>query len=419
MNTFTEENTKNSPYDMSMGPHIYFSYDKNEIITHQIYFEVKNLEAKLSRDLVIEFRERLESFLFSKRVISVKFHPLQWRYFANYFRQQKETDWRNEKNPSVFYPTFFLQDSRFTGETTLDSLTDDEKIQIVAPKRNTSHNNSSFGEIFNLKTLAMEPQEEGIPLQGPIPIHGDFLLKPVPKKEEEYFENLTSERRQEILEKLNRTQYRVYVEDSDSPYQWHRWAFDIYSLDTPYRVSFKEDRSDFEYFFAWKLALTDFKYVKLFLDWHFRETFDEDITNFKEFVSLLLMKYDYIIQNKFIPVLTTNFLDELKLEDINDIKKVVIPAKVNRESDDNMTSLTSEQTAILIQLHQEAGIMLKDDPKLLSKESAAKALKVLTGYGIDNMSKNLGKITFNKLDLEKTKAALEKMIVLVDRKLKK
>jgi hypothetical protein len=167
------------------------------------------------------------------------------------------------------------------------------------------------------------------------------------------------------------------------------------------------------------LALTDFKYVKLFLDWHFRETFDEDIANFKEFVSLLLMKYDYIIQNKFIPVLTTNFLDELKLEDINDIKKVVIPAKVNRESDDNMTSLTSEQTAILIQLQQEACIMLKDDPKLLSKESAAKALKVLTGYGIDNMSKNLGKITFNKLDLEKTKAALEKMIVLVDRKLKK
>jgi hypothetical protein len=84
-----------------------------------------------------------------------------------------------------------------------------------------------------------------------------------------------------------------------------------------------------------------------------------------------------------------------------------------------MTSLTSEQTAILIQLQQEACIMLKDDPKLLSKESAAKALKVLTGYGIDNMSKNLGKITFNKLDLEKTKAALEKMIVLVDRKLKK
>ncbi len=98
MNTFTEENTKKSPYDMSMGPHVFFSYDKNEIITHQIYFKVKNQEAKLNRDLVIEFRERLESFLFSKGVVEAKFHPVKWRYFQNYFRMEQAIDWRAAKN---------------------------------------------------------------------------------------------------------------------------------------------------------------------------------------------------------------------------------------------------------------------------------------------------------------------------------
>lgn len=266
-----------------------------KINTQGIYNAVWEFESSFGRALVVEFRERLEDILFDKRMVDVKFHPVHWRYHRDYYRRWMNKDWKDEAGVSVFYQSFFLRDSRSSGEVKFKSLTDDEKIQIVVPKRVSSIN--VFAAIFGATEEEMAERKR---------------LNRAQANQEEHFDNLTLERRVEILDNWKNSKYSDDFENDDNPYQYERWAYDIYSLYIPCDVEFsEEDREYFEFFFSWRLNLTDLYDVKLFLDWHLRNTFQDDGDSFKEFVRLLLMKYERIISNPYIINLTNEFLDKV------------------------------------------------------------------------------------------------------------
>lgn len=297
-------------------PLYYKDFPNFRIDTHVIYCAVREFEDSFDRSLMIEFRERLETILFEKRLVDVKFRPLNWRYHRNYFLMWKR--YRQEKQiDSVFYQEFFLQDSRHSGEITFESLTDDEKIQIVVPKRISSVN--PFAAIFGATEEEMAESRK---------------LDKERAEKEEHFDNLTLERRTEILDNWENLRYADDFKNDDNPYQYERWAYDIYSLYIPCDVEFsEEDREYFEFFFSWRLNLTDLYDVKLFLDWHLRNTFQDNSDNFKEFVRLLLMKYERVISNPHIIKLTNEFLEKIeKLEvkngQITDEKTLTIAQKV-------------------------------------------------------------------------------------------
>lgn len=276
----------------------YKDFPDFRIDTHVIYCAVRDFEDKFDRSLMIEFREKLEGILFEKRLVDVKFHPLNWRYHRNYFLMWKR--YKQEKqNESVFYQDFFLQESRHSGEIKFKYLTDDEKVQIVVPKRISSENifSGNFGATDEEMAKRRKSDNENA-------------------EKEEHFDNLTLERRTEILDNWKNLKYSDDFKNDDNPYQYERWAYDIYSLYIPCDVEFsKEDREYFEFFFSWRLNLTDLYDVKLFLDWHLRNTFQDNGDNFKEFVRLLLMKYERVISNLHIIKLANEFLEKIeKLE---------------------------------------------------------------------------------------------------------
>ncbi|WP_428656011.1 hypothetical protein [Runella sp.] len=385
MNNSPEKQNDGLNNEAAQEPVLYERYDKNELVTNDIYFEVRDQEAKLNRDSVIEFRQRLESFLFSKRAVAVKFHPIRWRRFRDRFREEQGVDWRDAKYDTVFYPAFFLQDSRFTGEISFESLTDDEKIQIVVPKRVVSPN--PFSQIFGMsdeESLAMEKRDR------------EKL------NSEEHFDNLTAERRQSILEKLIESLYEVNIKDNNDPYQWHRWSYDIYTFDTPCRISFTEERKDFEFFFAWKLALTDLYDIKLFLDWQLRNTFDGNAYNFKEFVSLLIMKYEKIINSEHIIKLSNDFISTT--QDINTelsvsqavrfkkagrppLEKIEIVKPKERGKGDKKTISEKEDAGKLFSYLAQLRFILTDDAT--SKDNMSKSIQGLTGFSAKQIEDSL------------------------------
>jgi hypothetical protein len=378
-------------------------YNKNDIETSNIYYALKEQEGERKRSLVIEFRRRLESILFRKRVYDVKFHPVQWRYFKNKYKQEQSNNWQSKKGKSVFTLDFFVQDSRFTGEISFDSLTDDEKVQIVVPKKPPI---SPFHEIFGANDFHI-PQEN---------------------QNKEYFESLTDERKTEILAKLKSSLHSYkYINDED-PYQWYRWEYDVYSLYSKCKVDFKKDKDDFVFFFAWKLSLCKYSDVKLFLGWHLGKTFRKNHEMFAEFISLLLMEYKNIVNDPDLIKITYDFLNpspisEIKMEELNQPRKpkkrqgrpvsekIELIKPIERLPRDKKTLLDKEGTAKLFSYLIQLDCTLSGQDN--SKDNLSKSIQGLTGFSASHIKDLLIYEDFRPVNKQKAKAIVEKINDLI------
>ena len=94
---------------------------------------------KFSIEQLVEFRERLETTSINHQKVYEIFHPLRWRYFRQKYLDIYNQKWRetNDKNKhNVFNPIYFMHDTVRIERISIDSLTDDERIQIISKEIN-------------------------------------------------------------------------------------------------------------------------------------------------------------------------------------------------------------------------------------------------------------------------------------------
>jgi hypothetical protein len=322
-----------------------------EINTREIYYQLREQYNNYSVELLIEFRDRLEDILIKYEKISLEFHPSSWRYFRKKYLQSSNEKWRRteERNKfQVFNLTYFMHDNVRKKRISIHSLTDDEKIQIVAPLREETSVEEQRPSIRISKAKSGDIIENLSPVQNPLLIkikreNAFELLKTLKSHKTLIFEDLSQEERQEILSKLcplsvpispddfnglagmlvgNRRLINCYNENDS--YDWWRWEYDIYTLDMSCKLQIETDHDDFEYFFAWQLALTDLHKIKKFLQLHLKNTFRNNLIDFKDFIEISYLKYERILFGENNKKVVFKHLDriEVKVEEIINIEKL-------------------------------------------------------------------------------------------------
>ncbi|RYU93750.1 hypothetical protein [Emticicia agri] len=392
------------------------------INTGKIYEDVRELRTKFSDELLSEFVRRVESALLRKRIEpEVPFHPTEWRY-----HKQKYILFRDNKDLDPFRIHFFLQPTNNYPK----KLSDKEWLSIVYEKRvdikkPIKQSNTLLGKDKIPNDEEAHKNENYTFLEN---FKGNDKIDKSKEQKIEYIDEVSTEKKKEVLKKLKSGKYYMADDDND-PFQWRRWRYNIYSYYQKCILDFKEDRKDFEYFFAFKLELIDPYDVKLFLNWHLENTFSNDLEQFKEFIDILFMKYNEILFDPTIKSLCMKFSEknkEIELKQPEEKKtklgrkttdKLEIPITISRESSDKITRLTSEQTAILFKYLQEEGILLQDN-NLLSKVSMARAIRALTGLSDDKLKKHIQKYKHSNTDIRQVLKYLENIKQLIDRDLK-
>lgn len=95
--------------------------------------------------------------------------------------------------------------------------------------------------------------------------------------------------------------------------------------------------------------------------------------------------------------------------------------KIKRKQNDNITSLSQDQTVILINYLMKENIILSNDTEYQTQANIAKAFQAVTGYGHDNLRQKLSKVQDlkdnGKQDLREIKKKLEKILSLITKDL--
>lgn len=207
--------------------------------------------------------------------------------------------------------------------------------------------------------------------------------------------------------------------------KWSRWGYDAYSLWDNCPLSYEKDEEDFEFFFSWQLRLTDLLKIRAFLQWHIKNTFKSNLMEFKDFIEILYIKYDKILiceKNKKVVFSVLEKIEEKIKEPLSQDNNTItiglpnFPRTNSRRKNDELTYLSRERTALLIDILREVNVFLKED--FQSNVNVAKAIQVLTGYTHNKLRTDLTAIPANE-DLVATKEILQKSINLIDNQLKK
>ena len=400
-------------------PMYYTEFHSEAIDTQNLFYAISANRGNIEHELLIEFRSRLEDLLFDRRLITVPFHPLRWRYHRSKFLSWNNHDWHNEeKDVDVFRTNYFLRDAKFGNEVTFSSLTDDEKVQIVVPMAYLSNPRSD-----QLLRILKADTEFSIYRFSP---WENLVAKDRNRVLPEFFQNLNPKRKKEILNQIEKRKRHVSQDDREEPYEWYRWGFDLYDLDQCCELDFIEDREDFEFFFAWRLYLTDLYDLDSFLLWHLINTFKWRLEDYKEFIEVLFMKYERIVSNPHIKTKVDRAItkiadlkeDNLEIErGSNRNIKIGLPKVKERSSKDGLTALSQSQTVTLIKILRQNNIIFKDG-SYQSNTNIAKAFEILTGYGSGGIRKGLSTHIYPKDDLVVLRKALSSLISLIDRELK-
>ena len=168
----------------------------------------------------------------------------------------------------------------------------------------------------------------------------------------------------------------------------------------------------------------------MFLKWHLRNTFQNDLIDFKDFIEIMYIKYDRILCGENNQKVVFKYLDviEVEVEEIintevleNDGTEIKInlpnlPRAKNRKNGDGLTCLSREQTALLIDTLREINVILKEEFQY--NTNVAKAVQVLTGYSHNKLRTALT-APHKKEDLIATQEILQKAIDLINKHLKK
>ena len=110
--------------------------------------------------------------------------------------------------------------------------------------------------------------------------------------------------------------------------------------------------------------------------------------------------------------------DEIPVENVNVKKILVALPKVERNSTDRITSLTSQQTTYLFSLLRESHIILKEK-NYQSASNIALSIKLMTGYNLQNIRAKLDKYdSFDRLDLFVVQEKIKELNILINSHLK-
>ena len=373
----------------------YNDFYNQKINTGDLWRAVKQCEENFQHSDLVAFREKLQLLLFDYKKITAEFHAITWRYHRDKYKHFSDSKWFDEIYNYVFEPDFFMEKSN---NTSLNGLTDEHKLMIVVPEK----------------------------------IPYDDLSKNCNIE-------LTENQKQDILEKLNKGKRYVNTEDDADPYNWWRWSYDIYTLYQDFEVNIEENPDEFEYFFAWRLAVTDLYKIKEFLAWHLENTFQNRVDDFKEYIEIMYLKNKQILINENTKALVFSNLQKVSIESNpvfatstsdnetsktktkNAKEKLEIPITMVRKNTDTYTILNANDTVILFEYLSEAEAILCQSKHYdyLKKTDKAKAIQVLSGFSHSSLTDHIEKNTRgkDKRAIRNVKKVIDKINYLIQKDL--
>lgn len=162
--------------------------------------------------------------------------------------------------------------------------------------------------------------------------------------------------------------------------------YDIWGMDEIFR-----DDDFFDYFFICKLRHQSLLDIDDFLTFHLDYSFKNDTQAYFRFLQLSIRQHEEMLSKQAIDTVQ-EWISALQAgkEDSNaeNDKDEKVKGRMAREAGDRLTSLNLNQTALLIEYMQQAGMILKSD--YLNYTQAGKAFHLLTGYSAHSLRMQLG-----------------------------
>lgn len=180
----------------------------------------------------------------------------------------------------------------------------------------------------------------------------------------------------------------------------------------------------FDFFFACKLRHLSLLEVGNFLEYHLNYSFHNDKAKYLNFLTLLPMQQVDLLNPQLVETVRIWINQQKTLKDSDSNLQEAdekIKGRKAREAGDKLTVLNLNQTALLVQYMQQAGLILQGD--YLTFSQAGKAFNILTGYSANTIRQQLG--TKGEIegvkheDYQELHRALKHLLELVEPKVRK
>ena len=190
-----------------------------------------------------------------------------------------------------------------------------------------------------------------------------------------------------------------------------------YDLSQVYIVTPKDPTYDL--FLIYWLRNLDLKNIDGFLSHHLEKYFDGNFINFHRLLLLAIRENG----EKLLTSKQVDTINEWKTQTASTQQEVSATktvkrnkSKTKRESEDSLTCLNQEQTALLIYYMQNAKLILKNE--YLNNTEAGQAFSILTGYSNETLRQELGhcKIAENvsKKNLNEVHNAIKQLLLVAE-----
>lgn len=178
------------------------------------------------------------------------------------------------------------------------------------------HEHKELGIIF------FEKLEETI--QKILNYHGIVSIKWDRKKDgmKRYYDQWLNNKR---IEKKPYTTF--YLRENAEGRDESKYAYDLIEYGESYVIDKEKGKFEFDYFFALKLLVTDILEIKAFLRYQLSISFQDDSTNYKEFLDALLVKYQDLFKETKVPTMVNKYLEENLVKEEKQAVKLSEPIK--------------------------------------------------------------------------------------------
>jgi hypothetical protein len=194
-----------------------------------------------------------------------------------------------------------------------------------------------------------------------------------------------------------------------------------YDLGADYNVSPQD--LFYDTFFAYKLRQVDMFQTDRFLEYHLEKYYNGNIEEFSRFLQLCLRKHQdkllspLVMQavNEWITAKEKQVQAQLSGKEQTGKKK---GSRLKRDAHDKLTSLSQEQTVLLMYYLQQERVLLRDE--FLSDLDAGRAFEILTGYSQHTLRQAFSKFSqyLTKENLKEIDHLLTRMKIAIDKGLK-
>jgi hypothetical protein len=190
------------------------------------------------------------------------------------------------------------------------------------------------------------------------------------------------------LEKLFEVNKGRFVQGANMKYEGElqKTWYDVWGY---YKIERKDNFFDF--FFTCKLRQLSLLDIEGYLNYHLENSFENDKPVFFNFLNLTIKKFQGSLLTDKIIETTNEWITshaEIKSNQEKNHPEELIKGRKHRESGDKLTTLNQNQTVLLIEFMQKAGIILNEE--YLNYTQAGKALNILTGYSPHTIRQQLG-----------------------------